>query len=564
MPDQLRRLAQQIRQDRSSSADRATRDQLDRANLTSLVAGLIGVGAGLFSLYLARIGSGLERRGLVLSEAKHRAESSNREKSAFLANMSHEIRTPMNSILGFTDLLSLDSLNPRQRRHLHSIHTAAESLLQLINDVLDMSKIEAGAVELHPEPTDPRELAEFLQTVFAEQLALKGLSWSCDISPSVPQSLMLDRTRLRQVLVNLVGNAIKFTEHGGVRLRLLTDPEFSRSQRTTLLAEVEDTGMGIAPDRLDAIFKPFVQADGRRASELQGTGLGLAIVKRLTEMMGGSILVASIAGRGTTFQIRIPNVERSSAPPRTPGPYESPVRFETLAPAQILVVDDHPMNRELVAAMLEGSHHRLHFASDGTAALDLAVEFRPDLVLLDLRMPGKDGREVLTELRTRSGWETIPVIAMTASGTALEALGPDSTFDGFLRKPFDRAALFEVLRRFLVAAPKTDATSPDSTDRPSSLDRTSQNWSHLIERLHRIESSEWMAARESGSFQEARTLAQHLLKLAQHERCDPLEQHARALLAAAEDYDAVKLEAELLRFPTLLRELDPQPERAQS
>ncbi len=525
----------------------------------------MGVGTGLCSLYLARVGFGLERRELALSEAKQRAESSSREKSAFLANISHEIRTPMNSILGFSDLLACDPLNPRQKRHLHSIHAAAESLLQLINDVLDMSKVEAGVVELHPEPTAPAELAEFLQTVFAEQLAQKGLAWSCEVAQSVPPALLLDRTRLRQVLVNLVGNAVKFTEHGSIRLRMLTDPEVSRSGRITLLVEVEDTGMGIPPDRLDAIFKPFVQADGRRAQERQGTGLGLAIVKRLTEMMGGSILVASITGRGTTFQIRIPNLEACQPAPRTSRRGAgSSVRFDDLAPARVLVVDDHPMNRELVAAMFDGSHHQLRLGNDGIDALALAAECRPDVVLLDIRMPGMDGRQVLAELRAIPGCESIPVIAVTASGTSSEDLGPGPTFDGFLRKPFGRHELHGMLERFLPKAQLESVTAPEpvpAVSREAVPHSVPAEWSRLINSLRSLESLECNAARESGSFHEARAFGNRLLVLAQAGGCAPLERLAQSLLQAAEDYDAVTVEQELIRFPALIRELEAQQER---
>ena len=249
-----------------------------------------------------------------LTEAKLLAEHSNQEKTLFLANMSHEIRTPMNAILGFSELLQGDLREPRHRQYLQSIRSSADSLLLLINDILDMSKIEAGVMQLHPEPTDLREICDFLHTLFAEPAAKKGLKLECHAAGNLPHALLLDRIRLRQILINLVGNAIKFTDQGGVEVRVGWEKQQTRSH-VTLVIEVQDTGVGIPQDRLDAIFKPFVQAGAHREKEKQGTGLGLAIVKRLTEIMGGTVTVASVPEQGSAFHLRFPNVPISTRLP---------------------------------------------------------------------------------------------------------------------------------------------------------------------------------------------------------------------------------------------------------
>ena len=556
--DRIRALVTKMRGERlkvfAANVDR-TRQQLDRASLTSLVAGLLGVGAGFFAFYLARVGFEHERRERELAEAKVRAEHSSEQKSSFLANMSHEIRTPMNSILGFTELLASDIRDPRQQRYLLSIRTAAESLLQLINDVLDMSKIEAGVVELHPEPTDPREICDFIQTVFAEQATKKGLNLTCELAGELPRSLLLDRTRLRQVLVNLVGNAVKFTERGFVRLTVRPEQPADRSSRITLLVEVEDTGVGIPQDRLDVIFKPFGQADARRPQEKQGTGLGLAIVKRLTEMMGGSVVVASVPEQGTTFHLRIPNVTVSARlSVGRPSVQEGAVDFNELAPATIVVVDDNEMNRQLIAGVFEGSHHRIHFGANGLEAVSLTEALRPDVVLLDIRMPHMDGQEALAKIRATPGLEMVPVIVVTASSLMEDEHQLRQQFSGYVQKPFTRRALFEELAGFLQrCAPRM----PEQESPPAgSKDLRTLDWADLSAELHKLEADEWPAVREGGAFNEAREFARQLLGLGEHGNCPPLVAYAQALQRSAEGYDVPGLEAELARFPQVISEIE--------
>ncbi|MEI9866584.1 MAG: CHASE3 domain-containing protein [Limisphaerales bacterium] len=245
------------------------------ANLTSLVAGSFAMGAGLIALWLSYVAVRHQQRERELMDAKLKAEHSNREKTIFLANMSHEIRTPMNAILGFSELLQGELREHKHRQYLQSIRASAGSLLLLINDILDMSKIEAGVLELRPEPTDLHEICDFLHTLFSEPAAKKGLKLQCNVSENLPHALLLDRIRLRQILVNLVGNAVKFTDKGSIEVQVSLEKQVTSSQ-VTLIIEIQDTGVGIPQDKLDAIFKPFVQAGAHRDKEKQGTGLGLS------------------------------------------------------------------------------------------------------------------------------------------------------------------------------------------------------------------------------------------------------------------------------------------------
>jgi signal transduction histidine kinase/DNA-binding response OmpR family regulator len=433
------------------------RSQLARASLTSLVAGILGLGAGLLALGLSRLTVQHQERERELIQAKLQADRHNQEKTACLANMTHEIRTPMNAILGFGELLEKDQLNEKQHHYLQFIRRSASSLLQLINDMLDLSKIEAGMLKLHREPTDPREIGQFIQTMFSESALRKHLQLSWKIAEDLPRSLLLDGPRLRQILVNLVGNAVNFTDQGSIAVRLRWEKQVSGPQGT-LVIEVEDTGVGIPADRLEMIFHPFVQAGAHPAKEGQGTGLGLAIVKSLAEMMGGSVTAASELARGTLFRLRLPAVALSQGMPATDRWMSAPAtNFNSLRPATVLGVDDHETNRQLLRAVLGDSHHRLLLAGSGAEAIALARQFRPDIILLDIRLPGRDGYRVREALRLIPALQPIPVIAMTASNLVAE--GSDRQFDGYMGKPFSRQNLFDELARFLPRLPQADAAS---------------------------------------------------------------------------------------------------------
>ena len=410
----------EILSNRQSSAREEIFNRVFHANLATLVAGVFGIGAGLLALWLSYVAVRQKEHEHILTEAKLRAEHSNQEKTIFLANMSHEIRTPMNAILGFSELLQGDLREPKHRQYLQSIRSSAGSLLLLINDILDMSKIEAGVLELRPEPTDLREICDFIRTLFSEPAAKKELRLECHVAENFPHAVLIDRIRLRQILVNLIGNAVKFTDKGGIEVRVTWEKQQPSSQ-VTLVIEIQDTGVGIPQDKLDTIFKPFVQAGAHREKEKQGTGLGLSIVKRLTEIMGGNVTVASVMEQGSAFHLRFPDVPISA---RLPASEKSSsageVNFNELRAATLLVVDDNETNCQLIAGMFAGSHHHLVFGSSGEEAVAKARELKPDILLLDVRMPGMGGHEALAEIRKTPGLEFLPIIAITASNLMSE------------------------------------------------------------------------------------------------------------------------------------------------
>jgi signal transduction histidine kinase/CheY-like chemotaxis protein len=526
------------------------RAQLLRASLTSLIAGIIGIGAGVFAFWLSRVMLTQRAREQALIEAKLQAERSSQEKTVFLANMSHEIRTPMNAILGFSELLGEDLRSPKHRQYLQSIRSSAGSLLQLINDILDMSKIEAGVMELRLEPTDPREICDFLHTVFSEPAAKKGVKLECKVAEDLPCALLLDRIRLRQVLVNLVGNAVKFTDHGNIYVRVQWEKQ-KTSSHITLLIEVQDTGVGIPPDKLEAIFKPFVQAGAHREKEKQGTGLGLSIVRRLTEMMSGTVTAASVPGQGSAFSVRFPDVAISARLPASEKlEATSAADFSELRPATLLVVDDNETNCHLVAGMFAKSAHELVFGANGFEAVSKAQEIKPDVILLDIRMPGMDGRAALAEIRKIPGLELTPIIAVTASSLLSEESDLKQRFNGYVRKPFSKQDLFNELAQFLPRLTKEQRAKP-AAPTPSEKPVTGK----LVAELKRLLQNEWPPIRDSLAINETKAFAARLEALGQRENCQPLVAYAQTLRRHAETYAVMDMEKQLSEFDALVERL---------
>jgi signal transduction histidine kinase/CheY-like chemotaxis protein len=559
---QIRGLVAQIRSVRlypPSGEGQEIRGQLWRAALTSLVAGILGIGAGLLAFWLSQVMLQQQQRERVLIEAKLAAEHSSQEKTTFLANVSHEIRTPMNAILGFSELLQGERLEPRLSEFVQSIRTSATSMLQLLNDILDMSKVEAGVMEVRTEPTDLREICDFVRTLFCEPTAKKGLELNFRLAEDLPRALLLDRIRVRQILVNLVGNALKFTDRGFIEVRIQWAKQTNGSQ-ITLLIEVQDSGVGIPPDKLAAVFKPFVQAGAHRDKDLQGTGLGLAIVQRVTDIMGGTITAVSAPGQGSTFCLRLPNVPISARLPSAEtmtSPEE--VDFNQFSPAMLLVVDDNETNCELIAGMLHGSHHRLVFGTSGQDAIDQARIVKPNLILLDIRMPGMDGREACRHIRSEPGLELVPIIAVTASSMNPEELETNERFNGYIRKPFSKRELFDELAQFLPRDPAR-APGPTAAGAISVAGATLPNTCPepapgLLNELHQLRDQAWPAVRDRMGVNEAKAFGRTLEDLARKWNYPPLTSYAQTLINDAEKYAVADLEKQVMDFGGLVDQI---------
>ena len=381
-----------------------------------------------------------------LTEAKEEADAANLAKSEFLANMSHEIRTPMNAIIGFAELLDEQVENPKHKSFVKTIQSAGRNLLTLINDILDLSKIEAGKFEIEKTATNPHDIFSELKSVFALKMNEKGVGFIMEVDPNIPKSLMLDAIRLRQVLLNLIGNAIKFTDKGFVRLRAYTTNEDKILSKLDLLIDVEDSGIGISDDQLEKVFGEFAQTSGQNQRKYGGTGLGLSISQRLTTLMGGKISLQSERGTGSTFTVTLYKVDVSSL--TAEADENSLSQTQTVFhPSSILIVDDVADNRDLLLAFFADTEIKITEAENGLEAVNLAKQQDFDLILMDIRMPVMDGYQAANEIKAFS---KVPIVALTAS--VMENQFKQSSrenFDAYLRKPVLKAELINELQNFL-------------------------------------------------------------------------------------------------------------------
>ena len=386
----------------------------------------------------------LEKR---LIEERRKADAANRAKSEFLANMSHEIRTPMNSILGFSEVLFNTSSNPTHKSYLKTILGSGKTLLSLINDILDLSKIEAGRMEISPEPADIRLIINEIKHLFKQRIQEKQLKFTIEVEESFPPNIVIDEVRLRQVLLNICGNAIKFTEKGHVEVKV----SVLNDQHGIIDFEIAviDTGIGIPEEDRQRIFESFNQRPGLDNKRFGGTGLGLSISKRLCELMHGEIRVESTVGEGSKFSIIFRDVKYSDEVVDQDSGYfwdESVIEFMG---SKVLIVDDVPHNRNLVVTYLKKYDLELFEAENGELAVQFAKIYRPDVIFMDIRMPGLNGYEATDLIKNQPENENTPIIALTASTMQSEYDSLKEVFDGYLRKPVQKKTIINELIKHL-------------------------------------------------------------------------------------------------------------------
>jgi signal transduction histidine kinase/DNA-binding response OmpR family regulator len=384
-----------------------------------------------------------------LIDQRNIAAQANLAKSTFLANMSHELRTPMLAVLGFAKLMTHDpATTESQREYLTIINRAGEHLLGLINDVLDMSKIEAGRITLEPEAVNLRELIGDISAMMKQRCDSLGLTLSSKVVPTLPAYIVADRSKLRQVFINLLGNAVKYTKDGGISLQVSGEV---REEKLWLICEVTDTGIGIAPDDQERIFEPFVQVG--KSGDMKGTGLGLAITRQYVELMGGRLWVQSELEKGSTFHFEIPVGLAASMENRPPA-LELPGTVIGLAPDQplfrLLVADDIEDTRLLLRRILEPIGFQIREVANGEQAIEVFKEWHPHFIWMDCRMPVLDGLSATRKIRTLEGGHKVVIVALTASVFKEQRDQMlTSGCDDFLRKPFREEEIFEMLARHL-------------------------------------------------------------------------------------------------------------------
>jgi two-component system sensor histidine kinase EvgS len=471
--------------------------------------------------------------------------------------MSHEIRTPMNAIIGFSEILFQMLEDPKAKEYAQTIRKASQALLRLINDILDLSKVEAGKLHIIPTAFNLHQLLADLKLIFVHKTKEKGLELDIDVDPELPKAVVLDEVRLRQILLNLVGNAIKFTDHGQVTVRLRVRMLDCLS-KFRLQVEIADTGIGIPHEEKARVFSAFEQRLNQDHAKYGGTGLGLTISRRLAELMGGALSVAdNPEGRGTVFTLVLEEVPIAAGYKETPEEADAShqLRFER---AVVLIADDIEVNRQLLRTYLEDYPFECLEAADGQMALDLIKKHRPNLVLTDFKMPVMDGLEVVKAVKADADLCRIPVVAVTASLMGIQIEQCRTVFDGLLTKPLRKGDLIKEMARHL---PHEVVEAPKSVEAESLVQVNEQmaqvkDLSALAKALRGHLNGEFQMLLTSLRTSRVKAYGETIARLGRDHEAVFIEQSGLRLIAGAASFDVVKIKAELDHFATLARQVE--------